>query len=35
MTYEIINKVANSRLKVIDLEDFYPDGKRVTFDIKN
>ena len=35
MTDEIINKVANSRLKVIDLEDFYPDGKRVTFDIKN
>ena len=35
MTDKIINRVANSRLKVIDLEDFYPDGKRVTFDIKD
>ncbi|WP_139957441.1 DUF2480 family protein [Flavicella sediminum] len=31
---EIINKVANSKLKTIDLEDFYPEGKRVVFDIK-
>lgn len=32
---EIINKVANSSLKTIDLEQFYPSGKRVLFDIKN
>lgn len=30
---EIINRVANSKLKTIDLEDFYPSGKRVVFDI--
>ncbi|MFC0603570.1 DUF2480 family protein [Winogradskyella pulchriflava] len=34
MAEEIINRVANSKLKVIDLEDFYPEGKRVLFDIK-
>lgn len=33
MQDEIINRVANSKLKVIDLEDFYPNGKRVSFDI--
>ncbi len=32
---EIINKVANSKLVVIDLEDFYPEGPRVVFDIKD
>lgn len=32
---EIINKVANSSLKVIDLEELYPSGKRILFDIKN
>lgn len=32
---EIINRVANSALITIDLEEFYPDGKRVLFDIKN
>lgn len=31
---EIINKVANSKLVTIDLEDYYPEGKRVVFDIK-
>ncbi|MFK7832435.1 MAG: DUF2480 family protein [Winogradskyella sp.] len=35
MENEIINRVANSKLKVIDLEDFYPDGKRILFDIKD
>jgi hypothetical protein len=30
----IVNRVANSKLKTIDLEDFYPEGKRVVFDIK-
>lgn len=34
MAEEIINRVANSKLKVIDLEDFYPKGKRILFDIK-
>jgi hypothetical protein len=35
MAEEIINRVANSKLKVIDLEDYYPSGKRVLFDIKD
>ena len=35
MAEEIINRVANSKLKVIDLEDYYPDGKRVVIDIKD
>ncbi|MBF8149215.1 DUF2480 family protein [Winogradskyella sp. F6397] len=35
MADEIINRVANSKLKVIDLEDYYPIGERVLFDIKD
>ncbi|RZN83809.1 MAG: DUF2480 family protein [Winogradskyella sp.] len=35
MADEIINRVANSKLQVIDLEDFYPEGKRIAFDIKD
>ena len=35
MADEIINRVAQSKLVVIDLEDFYPQGKRVLFDIKD
>jgi hypothetical protein len=35
MAEEIINRVTSSKLKVIDLEDYYPDGKRVLFDIKD
>lgn len=35
MADEIVNRVAQSKLVVIDLEDFYPDGKRVQFDIKD
>ena len=35
MEQEIINKVANSALKTIDLGVFYPKGKRVLFDIKD
>lgn len=35
MENEIINRVANSKLKVIDLEDYYPNGKRVLFDISD
>jgi len=35
MSDEIINRVANSKLVTIDLEDFYPEGKRIVFDIKD
>lgn len=35
MADEIINRVANSKLMVLDLEDFYPEGKRVLLDIKD
>jgi len=35
MPEQIINRVANSKLITIDLEDFYPQGKRVVFDIKD
>lgn len=34
MSDEIINKVANSGLITIDLEEYYPKGERVVFDIK-
>lgn len=34
MSTEIINRVANSKLTTFDLEDFYPSGERVLFDIK-
>ncbi len=34
MSDEIINKVANSGLITIDLEEFYPEGERILFDIK-
>jgi hypothetical protein len=35
MADEIINRIANSKLINIDLEEFYPDGKRILFDIKD
>lgn len=35
MADEIINRVANSKLKVLDLEDYYPSGPRILFDIKD
>ena len=35
MSDEIINRVANSKLVTIDLEDYYPDGKRMLLDIKD
>ncbi len=35
MADEIINRVANSKLITIDLEDYYPNGKRILFDIKD
>ena len=34
MSAEIVNRVANSKLKTIDLEDFYPNGIRTEIDIK-
>ncbi len=34
MSSEIINRVASSKLVTFDLEDFYPKGERVLFDIK-
>ncbi|WP_282134643.1 DUF2480 family protein [Seonamhaeicola maritimus] len=35
MPNEIINRVANSKLVTLDLEDFYPEGNRIVFDIKD
>jgi hypothetical protein len=35
MPDEIINRVANSKLITINLEDYYPQGKRIIFDIKD
>ncbi len=34
MEDEIINRVAGSKLVVVDLEDYYPNGKRSVLDIK-
>lgn len=34
MSDEIINKVANSGLITLDLEEYYPKGERVLFDLK-
>ncbi|MEZ4778253.1 MAG: DUF2480 family protein [Flavobacteriaceae bacterium] len=33
MEGEIVNRVANSALVTLDLEDFYPEGKRILLDI--
>lgn len=35
MPNEIVNRVANSKLVTINLEDYYPNGKRVLFDVKD
>ena len=35
MSDEIINRVANSKLITLNLEDYYPKGNRVLFDIKD
>ena len=33
MADEIINRVANSKLVTLDLEDFFPEGERIVLDI--
>jgi len=35
MAEEILNRVAQSKLRTFDLEDYYPEGERVKFDIKD
>ena len=35
MAEEIINRVVSSKLKTFDLEEIYPEGDRVLFDIKD
>ncbi|MDT0642008.1 DUF2480 family protein [Zunongwangia sp. F363] len=35
MSTEIVNRVANSKLVTFNLEDYYPYGERVLFDIKD
>ncbi|WP_404811730.1 DUF2480 family protein [Capnocytophaga canimorsus] len=35
MSESIINRVANSSLAVFDLEDYYPVGQRMAFDLKD
>lgn len=35
MADEILNRVANSKLITVNLEDYYPQGNRVLFDIKD
>ncbi|MFD1314962.1 DUF2480 family protein [Namhaeicola litoreus] len=35
MAEEILNRVANSALVTIDLEDFYPEGNRFQIDLKD
>jgi hypothetical protein len=35
MEKEIVNRVANSKLVTFDLEDYYPEGERILFDIKD
>lgn len=35
MSEEIVNRVTQSKLVTIDLEDYYPEGKRMLLDIKD
>ncbi|MDB5256751.1 MAG: hypothetical protein JWM14_1446 [Chitinophagaceae bacterium] len=35
MSEEIVNRVANSALKTIDLDDFYAPGERIAFDMSS
>jgi hypothetical protein len=34
MSEEIVNKIAQSGIVTIDLEEYYPEGERILFDIK-
>ena len=33
MSGEIVNRVAKSKLRTLDLEDFFPEGERLLLDI--
>jgi len=35
MAEEIVNRIANSKLITFNLEEYYPDGERILFDIKD
>ena len=35
MSEEIINRVSKSKLKTFDLEEIYPEGNRILFDVKD
>ena len=35
MQNEIVNRVTQSTLELFDLEDYYPEGKRMLFDVKD
>ncbi len=35
MSGEIVNRVANSKLKTLDLEDYFPEGERMVLDISD
>ena len=35
MSEEIVNRVANSKLVTLDLEDFFPEGERILLDISD
>ncbi|PKD21426.1 hypothetical protein APR41_00095 [Salegentibacter salinarum] len=35
MAEEIVNRIANSKLITFNLEDYYPEGERVVFDVKD
>jgi hypothetical protein len=35
MAEEIVNRIANSKLITFNLEDYYPEGERVLFDVKD
>ncbi len=35
MSDEIVNRVAKSKLITVDLEDYYPKGERILFDLKD
>lgn len=35
MAEEIVNRIANSKLITFNLEDYYPEGERLLFDVKD